>query len=73
MTGLKISSLLVLLTLSGCAWLEPQPVVIDTGCQVFRPIIIPVEDVPYVREGMTDLLVDQLVNHNEAGRRLCGW
>lgn len=73
MTGLKRILISLVVLASGCSIFQPAPVVIDTGCQVFRPIIIPAEDAPYVRHGMTDMLVQQLATHNQVGRERCGW
>ena len=51
--------------LTGCALTGPT--VIDTGCDWTRPIYVSRADV------LTDRTAEQILAHNETGRKRCGW
>ena len=57
------------LLLAACATTAglPKPTGIDNGCSWARPIYTVCDDV------LTDGTSKQILNHDEAGARICGW
>lgn len=64
MLSRKLKALPLAMLLSGCGTIGSGT---ETMCVVFEPIYISREDV------LTDLTAQQILQHNEVGKRVCDW
>lgn len=61
----KLSALILLATLTGCATTTGSSVPTDVSCKAFGPIYWSAKD--------TDRTIAQVREHNASGKALCGW
>lgn len=66
---MKLILLSLLINVTGCVSGSPEDIRLDTFCLNANPIRGTSQDA----DRISDALVDQILKHNETGRKLCGW
>ena len=67
MSKLMLAVCVTVTLLIGCSTVGREIEVVDTACNWIRPIFVSRQDV------LTDGTARQILAHNEAGSKRCGW